>query len=251
MKYLGPEYDIHTSGVDLIFPHHENTIAISQAANGKAPAGFWVHNEMVMVNHEEVPSNSENEELTLRDILDQGYTGREIRYWLLSSHYRRPIDFSWEKLQTARNTIAHLDTFIQKLHFSRQGPDDPEMDQVIYDLRKKSVESMDDDFNVSAALAALFRFIRRVNIKMDRKGLSNEDKEKILKALETVNSVLGVMNLEVPDADRDLEALLEKREEARRNKDWETSDRLRLELKEMGIEVTDTKEGPVWRRIKA
>ncbi|MCD6297787.1 MAG: cysteine--tRNA ligase [Deltaproteobacteria bacterium] len=249
MKYLGPNYDIHTSGVDLIFPHHENMIAISQAVSGKAPAGFWVHNEMVMVNGEDNSSGPENGNLTLRDILDRGYTGREIRYWLLSSHYRRPIDFSWEKLVTARNTIAHLDTFVQKLHFCMPGPADPDMDQVIYDLRKRSVESMDDDFNVSAALAALFRFTRRINRKMDLYGLSNEDKEKVLKALETVNSVLGVMRLEIQKADKDVEGLIEKREKARRDKDWETSDRLRQELKDMGIEVTDTKEGPVWRKL--
>jgi len=129
------------------------------------------------------------------------------------------------------------------------GPADPDMDQVIYDLRKKSVESMDDDFNVSAALAALFRFTRRINRKMDRYGLSNKDKEKVLKALETVNSVLGVMRLEIQKADKDVEDLIEKREQARRDKDWETSDRLRQELKAMGIEVTDTKEGPVWRKL--
>jgi cysteinyl-tRNA synthetase len=185
----------------------------------------------------------------LRDILDRGYTGRELRYWLLSSHYRRPIDFSWEKLETARNTIAHLDTFVQKLYFCMPGPADPDTDQVIYDLRKKSVESMDDDFNVSAALAALFQFIRRINRKMDRYGLSNKDREKVLKALETVNSVLGVMILEIPKVDKDVEDLIEKREQARRDKDWETSDRLRRELKDMGVEVTDTKEGPVWRKL--
>jgi cysteinyl-tRNA synthetase len=249
MKHLGDNYDIHTSGVDLVFPHHENTIAISRAATGKAPVGFWVHNEMVMVDTGDNSPGPENEKLTLRDILDRGYTGREIRYWLLSSHYRRPIVFSWKKLETARNTIAHLDTFVQKLYSCMSGPADQDTDQVVYDLRKKSVESMDDDFNVSAALAALFRFIRRINRKMDRHGLSNKDKEKVLKALETVNSVLGVMILEIPKADKEVEDLIEKRDQARRDKDWETSDRLRQELKDIGVEVTDTKEGPVWRKL--
>ncbi|RLC22797.1 MAG: cysteine--tRNA ligase [Deltaproteobacteria bacterium] len=249
LKHLGDRYDIHTSGVDLIFPHHENAIAISQAATGNLPANFWVHNEMVMVNGGEPAGNERNTQLTLRDILAKGYTGREVRYWLLSRHYRKPIFFSWSKLDTARNTLAHMDKFVQKLHYSRPGPSDPEMDQIIYDLRKQSVESMDDDFNVSAALAALFRFIRRINRIMDHGGLSPDDRDKVLKVLGDVNSVLGVMILEIPEADETMAALIRERAEARARKDWETSDRLRAQLREMGIEVTDTAEGQVWRRI--
>jgi cysteinyl-tRNA synthetase len=253
MKYLGPTYDIHTSGVDLIFPHHENAIAISQAVTGKPPANFWIHNEMVKVEEQEEKeaSGAGTETLTIKGIMDRGYTGREIRYWLMSRHYRKPIFFSWEKLETARNTISHLDKFVQKLYFSRPGPGAPEMDQVVYDLRNQARESMDDDFNVSAALAALFQFSRRINRIMDRTGLAQDDREKILKALEEVNSVLGVMNLEVPgEADQEVEDLIAERERARKEKDWETADRLRSRLGDMGIELTDTKEGTVWRQLK-
>jgi len=250
MKYLAPTYDIHTSGVDLIFPHHENAIAISHALTDKPPANYWVHNELVMINGKKPSRFSEEDTLFLRDILDRGFSGREARYWIISHHYRKLIYFSWSKLETARNTIAHLDHFVRKLHFCQTGPGNPEMDQIVYDLRQRFTESMDDDFNVSAALAALFQFVHRINKIADRNGLSPDDKEKVLKVLERINSVLGVMDLAAPVVGQEVEALIEKREQARKNKDWESADRLRQELKEMGIEIIDSKEGPVWREVK-
>ncbi|MFH1932962.1 MAG: cysteine--tRNA ligase [Pseudomonadota bacterium] len=250
MKYLAPTYDIHTSGVDLIFPHHENAIAISHALTDKTPANYWVHNELVMINGKKPSRFSEEDTLSLRDILNHGYSGREVRYWIISHHYRKLIYFSWSKLETARNTIAHLDHFVRKLHFCQTGPGNLEMDQIVYDLRQRFTESMDDDFNVSVALAALFQFVHRINKIADRNGLSTDDKEKVLKVLERINSVLGVMDLAAPVAGQEVEALIEKREQARKNKDWESADRLRQELKEMGIEIIDSKEGPVWREVK-
>jgi cysteinyl-tRNA synthetase len=250
MKYLGPTYDIHTSAVDLIFPHHENAIAISQAVTDKPLANYWIHNELVMVSGKKPSHLSEDETLTLRDLLDQGYTGRELRYWLLSRHYRKPAFFSPSQLNAARNTITHLDRFVLKLHFCKSGPSDSDMDQVAYDLRHKFMESMDDDFNIAPALAALFQFIRRINRIMDRNGLSPSDKEKVMKTLERMNSVLGVIDLKEPKVDQGVEALIEKREQARRSKEWDTADQLRQELKEIGIEVIDSKEGPVWRKVK-
>jgi len=250
MKYLAPTYDIHTSGVDLIFPHHENAIAINQALTDKPPANYWVHNELVMINGKKPSRFSEEDTLFLRDILNHGYSGREVRYWIISHHYRKLIYFSWSKLETARNTIAHLDHFVRKLHFCQAGPGNPEMDQIVYDLRQRFTEFMDDDFNVSAALAALFQFVHRINKIADRNGLSPDDKEKVLKVLERINSVLDVMDLAAPVVGQEVEALIEKREQARKNKDWESADRLRQELKEMGIEIIDSKEGPVWREVK-
>ncbi len=250
MKYLGPTYDIHTSGVELIFPHHENAIAISQAVTDKPLANYWVHNEQVLINNKKTSSESGGAGLTLRDLLDQGYTGRDVRYWLLSRHYRKPIFFSYTKLEAAKNTVAHLDKFVQKVHTSGSGPDDPNMDQMVYDLRRGFVESMDDDLNIAPALAALFQFIRQINKGMDRKGLSTSDKEKVLRALERINLVIGVIDLEPPEVSSEAKDLIEKREKAREEKDWEAADRLREELKEMGIAVTDTIEGPVWRKIR-
>jgi cysteinyl-tRNA synthetase len=250
MKYLGPAYDIHTSGIELIFPHHENAIAIGQAATGNSPANYWVHHEMVLVNGKKSSRVPAEDPLTFKQLLDEGYTGKEVRYWLLSRHYRKPIFFSRSKLNAVKNTISNLDKFAQKLHLCKSGPANPDMDQLVYDLRHKFTESMDDDFNIAPALAALFQFTRRVNRAMDKNGLSNSDKEKVLESLERINSVLGVMDLGPQKMDGDLKPLIEKREQARRSKDWHTADRLRKELKEMGVEVIDTKEGPVLRKIR-
>ena len=249
MKFLGETYDIHTSGIDLIFPHHENAIAISQAVTGKPPANYWLHNELVMINGKS-PSRVSNDIYTIKDILDRGYTGREIRYWLISSHYRKPISFSWAKLDMTKKTISNLDKFIKKLHFCQSGPPHPEMDQLAYDVRHTSVEVLDDDFNIAPALAALFQFTHRINTIMDKNGLSPSDKEKVLNTLERINSVLAVMDLEPPKPDKDVEALIKEREMARKNKDWNRADQLRQKLKEIGIEVFDTKEGTVWRKIE-
>jgi len=249
-KYLGSTYDIHTGGVNLTFPHHENAIAISQALSDTLPANYWVHNELVRVNGEKHSQEPADDTLTLRSLLAEGYSGREIRYWMLSHHYRKLIFFSHNKLQAVKNTINHLDTFVQKVHFCRSGNDSLDVDQAVYDLRNKFSESLDDDFNTSAALAALFQFIRRLNILMDKTGLSISGKEKVIKALESIDSVLGVMALEAEDMDQEAKNLIAKRERARKDKDWDTADNLRQKLRKMGIEVIDNKEGTGWRKIK-
>jgi cysteinyl-tRNA synthetase len=247
LKYLGETYDIHTSGIDLIFPHHENAIAISQAVTGKPPANFWLHNELTMINGRNASRTFENRMLALKDLTDGGYSGREIRYFFLSRHYRKPIFFSWEKLHTAKNTLGRLNQFVQKLHFCPPGPDAPERDQIIYDLKTHFSESMDDDFNISSALAALFQFTRRINRLVDQRGLSAADKEEILKALGRIDSVLGIMDLKPQSIDPAVQSLIDRRESARENRDWKTADRLRRQLIDMGVEVIDTKEGPMWR----
>ena len=247
LKTLGPTHDIHTSGVALAFPHHENAIAISQAATDRPLANYWLHNEPVMFSG---PNAFDNVHLTLRDLLAKGFTGREIRYWLLSRHYRKPIFFSQKKLSAVRNTISHLDKFVQKLYFAKSASVNPDIDQVIYALKQEFVAAMDDDFNVAAGLAALFRFTRDINLKMDQRGLAVSDREKLLAALDRINSVLGFMDLEPTGADPEVEALIEKRELARSQKDWPAADDLRREMEEMGIEVIDTQDGPQWRRTE-
>ncbi|MBW1887527.1 MAG: cysteine--tRNA ligase [Deltaproteobacteria bacterium] len=248
MKFLGETYDIHTSGVDLVFPHHENAIAISQAVTGKPLANYWLHNELVMIDGKKPSRISDNDIYTIRNILERGYTGREIRYWLISHHYRKPISFSWAKLDTAKKTITNLNGFTTKLHHCQSGPPHPEMDQLVYDLRHNFVESMDDDFNVAPALAALFQFTREINRIMDQKGLSSDDKEKVKTVLDGINSILGVMDLEPVKPDKTVEELINRRDEARIAKEWDTADRIRQELKEMGVEIIDTKGGTIWRK---
>ncbi|MDY6881027.1 MAG: DALR domain-containing protein, partial [Thermodesulfobacteriota bacterium] len=185
-----------------------------------------------------------------RDLLDEGFTGREIRYWLLSRHYRKPIFFSRGKLKAVKNTIAHIDMFVQKLHLMRPASDSLDIDQHVYDLRRKFTGSLDDDLNTAGALAALFSFIHTMNLIVDQNGLSAPGRKEVLNALEDINSVLCVMDLELLEPDKEMRDLLEKREQARKEKRWDEADRLRDELKQMGVEVTDTKDGPLWRRVR-
>ncbi|MFH1123769.1 MAG: cysteine--tRNA ligase, partial [Pseudomonadota bacterium] len=248
LKALGETHDIHMSGIDLVFPHHENAIAIAQAATGKPFANYWLHNEIVMVNGKKPLTSEDIDAYRVRNILQQGYTGRQIRYWLLSHNYNKPISFSPEKLGTAKRTLTHIDKFIEKLHFCRAGEPHPGMDQLVYNLKHQFVESLDDDFNIARGLATLFGFVREINRIMDRGELSPPDKEKVMGVLREIDSVLGIMDLEPPEPDKNVEALIGKRDDARRAKDWSAADRIRLELKEMGIEVIDTKDGTLWRK---
>ncbi|MBW1668542.1 MAG: cysteine--tRNA ligase [Deltaproteobacteria bacterium] len=248
MKFLGETYDIHMSSVDLIFPHHENIIAISAAMSGRPLANYWLHNELVMVDGKKPSRSAGNEILTLKDILSKGFTGRGIRYWLLSRHYRKPIVFSWANLRAAQNTVSHLDQFVYKLYRCPEGDPYPEMDQLIYDLRHKFKESLDDDFSIAPALAALFEFVGEINRIMDKNGISGTDKEQIERALKRINSVLEVMDLMPQKEDEKIQAFIAKRDRARRAGDWSTADKIRAELEDMGIQLIDTRQGTIWRR---
>ncbi len=248
IKFLGDTHDIHTGGADLVFPHHENAIALGRAITGKPLANYWLHHELVMVDGKKPADGKESEDTTIKNLLKKGYTGREIRYWLISHHYNKPISFSLAKLDNAKKTLSNLDKFIKKVFFCRSAEATPEMDQVIYNLNHNFTEAMEDDLNTSRALAALFEFTREVNRIVDRKGLSQEDKQRVKDSLGAVNSVLEIMDLEAPQADETIEALIQKREAARKERDWETSDRIRQELKGRGIELTDTRDGVMWRR---
>jgi cysteinyl-tRNA synthetase len=247
-SFFGDTYDIQTGGVDLIFPHHENALAISRAVTGKSPANFWIHHELVMVEGKKPVDGKEDGPHAIRNLIQMGYTGREIRYWLISHHHNKPLSFSHQKLDVARKTLSNLDTFIQKISFCAKGAPQADMDQVVYDLKHKFVEAMDDDLNIAKALASLFEFTREINKRMQGAGLAEEDRGKVMEALQSVNAVLDVMELEPGDRDQEVEALVMKREDARKRKDWAAADRLRDELRSMGIELTDTREGTMWRR---
>ncbi len=248
MKYLGETYDIHTSGLDLIFPHHENSIAISTAVTGKPLANYWLHNELVIVDGKKMP-NTDDDTYTIKNIMKMGYAGREIRYWLLCSHYRKPVFFSWKKLDMAKKTLSNTDKFLARFINCPAGKDNPEVDQLIYDLKNTFISSMDDDLNVAPALAALFKFVGRINSIMDRKGFSPKDKDKIRTSLEEINAVFGVLNMEPAVLDEEINGLIIKREEARKAGDWKTSDQIRDDLKKQGIELIDTKAGTIWQKL--
>ena len=174
MKYLGESYDIHTSSRELVFPHHENEIAIAGAITGKPLARYWIHCDRVMTEAEKV--DQQEVLFTLSDLMDMGYMGREIRYWLISSHYRKPATFSKDRLEKAKRSLKRLDTCIHSLkNIKTDAPSYPELDQLLYDLKHGFNSAMDDDLNTSAAMASIFTIIKRVNILIWENKIDTED----------------------------------------------------------------------------
>ena len=247
MRHLGEIFDIHSSGADVIFPHCENVLAIGKAAAGKRPANYWINSELVMHDGQKM-SRALHNFYTLRDLKDKGYMPLEVRYFLLSSHYRKPLNFSFGALDTAQNTVRHLDDFIQRLIHAGAGNASTEIDQAVYDLSRGFSDVMDDDFNISQALAHVFEFVKRINVLLNRGELDSTGRDRVLEAMQKIDSVLGIMNFSEQILDQESRALLQQREKARRKGNWEESDRIRAALAEKGIILQDTPEGTIWRK---
>jgi len=239
MKYLGESYDIHTSSRELVFPHHENIIAIAGAAAGKAPAKYWIHCDRVLVNGKKVDTKGAG--LTLKDLNGMGYGGRQIRYWLCSSHYRKHVIFSSERLEDAGRSLKRLDTFIRNLHNVNEGSHCLDLQQLLYDIKNGFNRAMDDDLNISAAMASIFKAVKHVNVLISEKKIDPEDASKIEAAFRKIDSVLKIFNFQDTFSDSKVEQLIAEREKARSEKNWELADKLRDELKSMGIAVQDRK----------
>ncbi|MBT8490329.1 MAG: cysteine--tRNA ligase [Deltaproteobacteria bacterium] len=246
MKYLADTFDIYASGTDIIFPHCENVMAIGKASTGQHLANYWLNTDLVMLGGKKM-SRSLGNSLTLKDLENKGYGGNEIRYFLLSSHYRKPLNFSFGALDTAQNTIRRLDGFIQRLIRFTPGDGCPDVDQIIYTVTQDFSDAMDDDFNVSSALASIHEFVKKVNVPLSKRELNTRERNNILEKLKEIDSVLGIMNFEEETISRQAQELLKKRNEARTTGDWKESDRLRQELSEMGVIVLDTPEGTIWK----
>jgi cysteinyl-tRNA synthetase len=248
MAYLGESIDIHTSSTDLIFPHHENEIAISESATGRRFVNYWIHSEMVLVNGKKM-SYSQGNVISLRDLLEKGFTGKEIRLFFLSTHYRKPLKFSIKALFQTRETLRRMNWFIYRLQILQDGESNPDIGRLMAETEDGFERSLDDDLNISGALASIFVFMRKVNHLMSEGKISSEQANSILKMLQKFNQVLEVMDFEKTEAiDREIESLLQSRERARMNKNWEEADRIREILLSMGIKIQDTKEGTIWRR---
>jgi len=244
MKYLGESFDIHTSDTDLIFPHHENEIAISEAATGKPFARYWLHNALVMVEGKKI-SGLADMPLVLQDLLDLGYSGREVRYWLLAAHYRKSLNYSVAALETARIALRKIDNFTRSLAKTHPGSHAPEAEQSVYDLRHRFEAAMDDDLNTPSALATLFDFIRSMNRLIDKGQLDQSGIDRTLQALDEINRVLNIMVIGAEEKeDEEIQQLIEERETARRAQDWSTADRIRSQLFEKGVIVRDSPAGP-------
>jgi len=246
LKYLADTFDIYASGSDIIFPHCENVMAIGKARTGKPLANYWVNTELVMLDGKKMSRSLDNS-FTLEDLEKKGYKGREIRYFLLSSHYRKPLNFSFGALDTARNTTKRLNGFIQRLIRFTPGEGCPDVDQFIYNVNKNFTEAMDDDLNISGALASVFEFIRKVNVPLTERRLNKKEWGKIFKTMKKIDSVLEIMDFEEEKISKEALGLLEKRDEARAAGNWNESDSIREKLSEMGIIVLDTPSGTIWK----
>ena len=246
-KYLGAVYDIHISGADETFPHCENILAINKAFSGHSGANYWINAELILVNGRKM-SRSLNNSLPLAQLRQNGYNGRDIRFFLLGMHYRKPINYSEKALKTAKNTVKKIDTFISRLDaINADVADLSEVDQLIYDLNHGFLVSLDDDLNIAGALAALFDFIGKLNSPLARGMISKGDARKILTALKSINNILGVMDFSQQSAGREITELIHKREKARAAGNWPEADFMRQQLTELGVDVLDTPQGAIWR----
>ncbi len=254
-KYLGEQYDIHTGSSNLIFPHHENEIAISRADTGKAPARYWVHCENVLAENE--AENWKTARLTLEDTGNMGFTGRQIRYWLIAAHYRKPLAFSDDRLETHQKALERLDNCVAALlaicKQKTAGPAEmekadgsasaQELDQLLYDIRQGFIAAMDDDLNVSGALASVFKNVKTINGFLSRDRLTAHDAGRILEAFKQIDQVLRIFDFAEKEAvfSPEINDLIAKREQARKERNWEEADRLRDELRQLGVPVVDSK----------
>lgn len=258
MTHLGLPFDLHTGGVDLIFPHHTNEIAQAEGATGELFARYWVHAKHLLVDGRKM-SKSEGNFYTVADILDQGYRPSAVRRLLLSGHYRTELNFTLSGLEDAARSVYRLAEFRRRLEEAK-GADAGGSEGRLPDLARNAVarfeEAMDDDLAISQAWGALFTLVRDVNAALDaaEDRVSAAEASSVLDALASIDSVFGVLEL----ADREEEALseekrawieerLEQRDAARGAGDYERADAIRAELADAGIEVDDTPEGSRWR----
>lgn len=249
IHHLGETMDIHTSSRDLIFPHHENENAIAEALTGKPLARYWLHSELLLLDGKKMAAENNNL-ITLRDVVSKGYSPRELRFCLLRIHYRKPARFSYKNLDAARKNLERLDEFIGKLLCLPPGLPHPNVASYLSDMEKRFTAAMDDDFNISKALAAIFGFIKKTNSIICDSSIDQDQKQYILEAFEKVNNVLNVLKLEECLLPPEINILVKEREKARKQKNWALADDVRGELAKQGIGIVDTANGPVvWKEL--
>ena len=251
MKYLGENFDIHCGGIDNMFPHHENEIAQSEAATGKPFVNYWMHNEHLQVEGRKMAKRFGNF-FTLRDLLAKSCDPKAIRYLLFSTHYRQQLNFTFEGLEAAKSAIERLTNLMRRLQDANGKGGGQKINQLLGKVQACFGAAMDDDLNISVALASLFDFVRDVNNLLDSDVLSKAEAETVSSALEGFDGVLGVVGkIEAEQLPQEAVVLIKKREVARKARDWKTADGIRQQLRALGIVVEDTSQGARWRKEKA
>jgi len=251
MKYLGETFDLHTGGIDNLFPHHENEIAQSEGATGKPFVNFWMHCAHLRVNGEKM-SKSLGNFFTLRDLVQKGWSGREIRYVLINGHYRQPLNFTFDALDAARTSLARIDECVDALTALAGSaaagvlPSWADVPRIFF------AASVNDDLNLPEAFAALFALVRESNSAMHQAVLKPAEAAALLTVFEALDTGFGLIRfgrVAGGGMPAEIEALVKARAEARANKDWAGSDRIRDEIAAKGWEVRDSKEGQKVKKL--
>ena len=256
-KFLGETIDIHAGGQDLIFPHHENEIAQSECANGKPFANYWMHNGYINIDNRKM-SKSLGNFFTVRDVREK-FDGEIIRFFMLSAHYRSPVNFSDELLESSKSAVERVYTCIDNLEFLQNNAEDRELTDGEKELsakldsfREKFIAAMDDDLNTADAIAAIFDVVYAANTELSQDGKNAKNiVEKTLGLIRELGDVLGLFQKSAAKSlDAEIEELIEKRNKARVEKNWAEADAIRDKLKEMNIVLKDTPMGVKWSYIE-
>lgn len=251
-RYLGDSIDIHCGGKDLVFPHHENEIAQSEAANDAPFAKYWMHNGYINVDNVKMSKSLGNFK-TVREIANV-YGYEVIRYFLISSHYRSPINYSIDIIEQCQSALDRLYTCRESLDFAIKNAksdidDDEEILKLIASAKDEFIKAMDDDLNTADGIAAVFNLVSTINTEIINKEVSLNVCKKAAEMFDELTGVLGLLyNRKSNDIDDDIEKLIEQRQTARANKDWATADKIRDELKAKGIILKDTPQGITWTK---
>ena len=254
LRLLGdPPIDIHTGGVDLIFPHHENEIAQSEGATGKPFSRFWMHVEYLLVDDQKM-SKSLGNTYTIPDVLAKGFRASAVRYLLLSSHYRKQLNFTWASLSQHEESLRRLTDFLSRAERVTNPGAHPEIPARVEEARQAFADAMQDDLNTAAALGAMFDLVRSLNAAIDAGQLGRGDVPGVLAAFEGFDRVLGILSLrraedeEPPIPLATIERAIEERQAARRRRDFAAADRIRDDLAAQGVLLEDSVSGTRWKR---
>jgi cysteinyl-tRNA synthetase len=250
MKYLGETIDIHCGGVDHIAVHHTNEIAQSEAATGKKFANFWLHNEFMLADRKKMAKSLGNY-YTLHDLIKKGFPPLAFRYLCLSVHYRSQMNFTFDAMRDAQNTLESINNFIDKI---RSYPDESERPSkkilpALDSARKGFTQAIEDDLDTPNALAAIFGLMKAVNKEIDAQAADKKSLDEVLHFFTEVNSIFDILEEKKAELTTDEKKLIELSEHFRRNKDFRASDEIRRQLKEKGIILEDTPKGTTWKKV--
>ena len=246
-KYLGDLFDIHTSGTNLIFPHHENEVAISKALGGGDLARYWLHSGLV------IAEERDNKRITIRSLIEKGVTGRQIRFFILKTHYRKQILFSKKRLEDSIRALSRLDAFMEDLKSCLYLEDErdisPNIKDEVENLNRYFFEKIVDDLNTSGAFGAIFSFVRKINPLITQGKINCKEASFILKKLKVLDEVLAIFDIKSaePKLSDDIKILLKRRQEEREKGNFSVADKIRKDLKELGYELIDT---PIGTRVR-